>query len=59
MIAGTIVRYSHIANELTNRKSDFTNVVYGIKRFTLGLAKKVPIANNAALVADRIFELAQ
>lgn len=45
LIAGPIVRYMDIQNELTNRKSSFENISKGIKRFIIGLSKKVLIAN--------------
>ena len=54
LIAGPIVRYSHIANEIKNRNSRFCDLVYGSKRFVIGLSKKVLIANNVALVADGV-----
>ncbi len=40
LIAGPIVRYDSIANELNNRKHTFENFAYGANRFTIGLAKK-------------------
>ncbi len=45
LIAGPIVRYKTIESELSNRKHSFENCSYGIQRFTIGLAKKVLIAN--------------
>ncbi len=45
LIAGPIVRYETIAEELDNRKHSFNNFSYGVRRFTIGLAKKVLIAN--------------
>lgn len=45
LIAGPIVRYETIEKELDNRKHSFENFSYGIRRFTIGLAKKVLIAN--------------
>lgn len=45
LIAGPIVRYETIVDELDNRKHSFENFSYGIRRFTIGLAKKVLIAN--------------
>lgn len=55
LIAGPIVRYSTIANEIKNRsttKEDFTE---GICFFLCGLFKKIIFANNFALVADAAF----
>ena len=45
LIAGTIVRYETIDKELSSRKHSFENFAYGARRFTIGLAKKVLIAN--------------
>ena len=39
------MRYETIANELKNRESNFDTFALGVKRFTIGLAKKVLIAN--------------
>ena len=57
LVAGPIVRYETICDELKNRKSSFDDVLYGIKRFILGLAKKVIIANQMGLLADTILGL--
>ena len=45
LIAGPIVRYETIDKELSSRKHSFENFAYGARRFTIGLAKKVLIAN--------------
>ena len=45
LIAGPIVRYETIENELENRTHSFENFAYGVRRFILGLSKKVLIAN--------------
>jgi len=45
LIAGPIVRYKDINSELDERKETFENFACGIKRFVVGLAKKVLIAN--------------
>jgi len=45
LIAGPIVRYETIEKELDNRKHNFENFSYGTRRFTIGLAKKILIAN--------------
>ena len=45
LIAGPIVRYETVEDELNNRKCDFEKFSYGVRRFILGLAKKVLIAN--------------
>ena len=45
IIAGPIVRYQTVEKELDNRTHSFNNFAYGIRRFSIGLAKKVLIAN--------------
>ena len=45
LVAGPIVRYKTVADELKNRKMNFTDFSSGVKRFTIGLAKKVLLAN--------------
>ena len=55
LVAGPIVRYQTIEKELEKRKTTFDDVVYGIRRFILGLAKKVIIANQMGQLADIVF----
>ena len=55
LIAGPIVKYHDIADQIDNREESFDKVVYGIKRFIIGLSKKVLIANTLGAVADKIF----
>ena len=57
LIAGPIVRYVHIEKELQSRVITEDKFAEGIKRFIIGLAKKMIIANNCAYVADYIFGL--
>ncbi len=45
LVAGPIVRYKDVANELKSRETSFDNFAEGVKRFSIGLAKKVLIAN--------------
>lgn len=55
LIAGPIVRYQTIALELTCRRESVKDVAGGLRRFILGLAKKVLIANQVAHVAQQLF----
>ena len=48
LIAGPIVRYSDIVPQLENRTHSIENAAYGIRRFTVGLSKKILIANVLA-----------
>lgn len=51
-IAGPIVRYQDIQNDILTRKATPTEISRGITRFTVGLAKKAILANGCAAVAD-------
>jgi alginate O-acetyltransferase complex protein AlgI len=55
LIAGPIVRYSQIAEEIETRTVDNTRFIQGLQQFIIGLAQKVLIANTVALTADQIF----
>ncbi|MBO9131525.1 MBOAT family protein [Bacillus sp. 165] len=56
MVAGPIVRYNTISHQLHQRTVTIDSFAYGLKRFIIGLAKKVLIANQLGLVADEIFQ---
>ena len=45
LVAGPIVRYQTVARELKERKTNYTDFGNGVKRFVVGLAKKILIAN--------------
>ena len=55
LIAGPIVRYETVEEEIDNRKESKEDVISGTKRFIIGLSKKVIIANQMALLADLVF----
>ena len=57
LIAGPIIRYRDIANQLGRRVSDFDGFGEGVRRFIIGLGKKMLIANAVAVPADRIFAM--
>ncbi len=46
LIAGPIVRYVDVARELDNRKHSWENISLGLRRFLVGLTKKILIANQ-------------
>lgn len=46
LIAGPIVRYQDVNNEIDNRNVTFEMFARGVRRFIIGLSKKVIIANN-------------
>ena len=56
LIAGPIVKYSDIKNELKNRKIKVNQVEEGITEFIIGMGKKVLIANNIGLLWNEIQE---
>ena len=45
LVAGPIVRYQTVADELKSRKYSYKDFANGVRRFTIGLAKKILIAN--------------
>ena len=52
LVAGPIVRYQTIKEELKNKNISYTNFAYGIERFVFGLSKKVLLANNFGLLVS-------
>ncbi|HPE35314.1 MAG TPA: MBOAT family O-acyltransferase [Bacteroidales bacterium] len=57
LIAGPIVRFNWIADQITNRKESNEDRLLGMFRFIIGLAKKVLIANVLGAEADRVMAL--
>lgn len=55
LIAGPIVRYQTVADEIVDRRETIDDFVSGIQRFVIGLGKKMILANSAGYVADQIF----
>ena len=55
LIAGPIVRYSVVEEEIKRRRSTINDISEGSMRFIVGLAKKVIIANNLYAVVKQIF----
>ena len=55
LIAGPIVRYQTIAKELTERKEHVDDIAEGLRRFIIGLGKKIIIANQMAIIADKVY----
>lgn len=56
LIAGPIVRYETVAEEIKNRKETMDDFFDGFARFIVGLGKKVLLANTFALLADQAFD---
>lgn len=55
LIAGPIIRYEELADELKKRSLTLDKTVEGIRRFLFGLAKKMLIANTMGQIADSAF----
>lgn len=55
LIAGPIVRYSDVEKQLQKREHSLDKFCDGFRRFIVGFAKKVLIANNVAIIADVVF----
>lgn len=57
LIAGPIVRYHDVAQQITDRSHSIELFSSGVQRFIIGLAKKMLIANPLGEAADNIFAL--
>ncbi len=55
LIAGPIVKYHDVSEQIDSREVNFDKVNIGVKRFIIGLSKKILIANTMGAVADKIF----
>lgn len=58
LIAGPIVRFHEISDQITGRKETLDAFYHGVIRFSWGVMKKVILANSCAEIADKIFSLA-
>lgn len=54
LIAGPIVRYQEVQDSIENNRSSWEKVQYGVKRFIVGLSKKVVVANQVGYIAMKI-----
>ncbi len=57
LVAGPIVKYGRIKDSLSERKTTLTGAVSGIRRFIVGLAKKVIIGNAAGALWESVYTL--
>ena len=55
LVAGPIVRYNTVAEELETRTHTLENFVRGILFFCFGFAEKIFLANQVGIIADRVF----
>lgn len=57
LIAGPIVRYSEVKDDIRHRPLTVDNIYAGMVRFVIGLGKKAILADNIGFVADKAFSL--
>lgn len=57
LIAGPIVRYQTVAEEITDRRENLPDFTMGCQRFMVGFCKKLILANNLGLLVDTAFAL--
>ncbi|MBC6996074.1 MBOAT family protein [Neolewinella lacunae] len=57
LIAGPIVRYQDLNQQIAQRRMSWEQTAEGLQRFLIGLAKKVLIANTLAVPVEEIFAL--
>ncbi len=57
LIAGPIVKYHDIADQITSRTHTLAGAARGLRRFMVGLSKKVLIANTLAVAVDAIYAM--
>ncbi|NLD59071.1 MAG: MBOAT family protein [Clostridiales bacterium] len=57
LIAGPIVRYQTIADEIEGRRENVEDFSAGVRRFMVGFSKKMILANNLGLMVDTAFKL--
>jgi alginate O-acetyltransferase complex protein AlgI len=57
LVAGPIVRYRDIVDQLGDRPTRLEELATGVRRLTIGLAKKLIIANTLGQYADVVFRL--
>lgn len=58
LIAGPIVKYHDIQAQIDQRDTDVKEIAEGLRRFIIGLSKKVLISNTMAVTADALFAAA-
>lgn len=57
LIAGPIVQYHDIARQIESRLVTLDKTAHGLRRFVVGLSKKVLLANAMAIIVDRLYAL--
>ena len=56
LVAGPIVRYETVAEEISNRRETWSDFAGGLCRFVVGFGKKMLLANPLAIIADTAFD---
>lgn len=59
LIAGPIIKYHSISEQIDNRNVNLDKMCQGMRRFIIGLSKKVLLADTMAVAADYVFALEQ
>lgn len=57
LIAGPIVKYHDIVDQIENRKETIDKFYYGFRRFIIGLSRKVLIANTLGQIVNKVYDL--
>ena len=57
LVAGPIVRYNSIEQQIKERKTTFSLFSDGCTKFAIGVIKKILISNNLAVIADNVFSI--
>ncbi|MGN0326020.1 MAG: MBOAT family O-acyltransferase [Lachnospiraceae bacterium] len=57
LIAGPVIKYHSIAEQIGNRKADLDQISRGMRRFIIGLSKKVLLSDPMAAAADYVYAL--
>lgn len=57
LVAGPIVTYESVAEQMLNRNETWAKFSIGVTRFITGLSKKVLISNNMAIIADYVYTM--
>lgn len=55
LVAGPIVRYQTIADQINERHENFEDFSEGVRRFIIGFTKKIILSNQMAMLADAVF----
>jgi len=55
LVAGPIVKYETVADEIMHRRENWADFAEGVRRFLIGVGKKVLLSNQLAVVADAAF----